>query len=134
MRPLGSFNTDELTTIDNGESETPKFVQEAIKRLEQNITANKYSEHNYKEMILKCTHLSTSQQDELLTLFASYSSLFDGKLGKIPYSKVHVDLKPNSKPFCARAYKIPHHIFDIARKEVEELCCMGVLQANIHSE
>jgi hypothetical protein len=54
MRPLGSFNANELTAIDNGESETPKFVQEALKRLERNITANKYNEHNYKEMILKC--------------------------------------------------------------------------------
>jgi hypothetical protein len=41
MRPLGSFNKDELTAIDNGESETPKLVQEAIKQLERNITANK---------------------------------------------------------------------------------------------
>jgi hypothetical protein len=61
MRPLGSFNTDELTAIDYGESETPKSLQEAIKQLERNITENKYSEHNYKEMILKCTHLSTLQ-------------------------------------------------------------------------
>jgi Reverse transcriptase (RNA-dependent DNA polymerase) len=56
------------------------------------------------------------------------------KLGKIPNVKVHLDLKPNAKPFCGRAYMIPHHIFDIARKEVEELCRIGVLQVNIHSE
>jgi lysophospholipid acyltransferase (LPLAT)-like uncharacterized protein len=37
MRPLGSFNIDELIAIDNGESETPKFVQEAIKQLEQTL-------------------------------------------------------------------------------------------------
>jgi Reverse transcriptase (RNA-dependent DNA polymerase) len=69
-----------------------------------------------------------------LKLFGKYSTLFDGKLGMVPGVKVHLDLKPGTNPFCARAYKIPHHIFDVARKEVEELCCIGVLQANVHSE
>jgi Reverse transcriptase (RNA-dependent DNA polymerase) len=32
-------------------------------------------------------------------------SNFDGSLGKVPKIKVPLDLKPNSKPFCARAYK-----------------------------
>jgi hypothetical protein len=48
--------------------------------------------------------------------------------------KVHLELKTNSKPYCARSYKIPHHILNVARKEVEELCRIGVLQADIHSE
>jgi hypothetical protein len=85
-------------------------------------------------MILKCTHLDSFQQDKLPELFSAYASLFDGYIGKVPNIKVHLDLKPNSKPFCARAYKIPNHIFDIARKEVEELCRLGVLQADVHSE
>jgi hypothetical protein len=41
---------------------------------------------------------------------------------------------PNSKPYRARAYKIPHHILEVVRKEVEELCQISVLQADIHSE
>jgi hypothetical protein len=85
-------------------------------------------------MILKCTHLSTSQQDEILNLIATYSILFDGTLGKMPNVKVNLELKPNAKSFCARGYKIPRHIFEIARKEVEELCRIGVVQADIHSE
>jgi hypothetical protein len=67
-------------------------------------------------------------------LFSNHASLFDGTLGKVPNFKVHLDLKPNAEPFCARAYKIPHHIFETARKELEELCHLGVLQADIHSE
>jgi hypothetical protein len=84
-------------------------------------------------MVLKRAHLSVSQQDDLLELFARYALLFDGTLGKIPNVKVHLELKPNSKPYCARAYKIPHHILEVVRKEVEE-CRIGVLQADIHSE
>jgi hypothetical protein len=52
----------------------------------------------------------------------------------VPGIKVQLELKPNSKHFCARAYKIPQTIIDIARKEVEELCHIGVLKANVYSE
>jgi hypothetical protein len=129
MRQMGSILPEELTNIDSFNPETPAIVQKALKRLERNISQNKYDTHYYQSMVLKCTHLDSSQQDKLLELFSAYASLFDGSLGKVPNIKVHLDLKPNSKPFCARAYKIPNHIIDIARKEVEELCHLGVLQA-----
>jgi hypothetical protein len=57
-----------------------------------------------------------------MELFKQYSSLFDGTLGKIPNIQLHLEVKPNSKPYCARAYKIPQNIVKIARQEVEELC------------
>ena len=134
MRQMGSIKPEELTTIDNSDPDIPKSVQKAVRRLEQSITQNDYNTYNYRSMVLKCTHLNNNQQDTLLNLFRNYAPLFDGTLGKVPNVKVHLDLKPNAKPFCARAYKIPHHIFDIACKEVEELCRLGVLQADIHSE
>jgi hypothetical protein len=81
--------------------------------MERRITSNKYNDHNYRSMVLKYIHLSVSQQDELLELLARYASLFDGNPGKIPNMKVHLELKPNSRPFCARAYKIPHHILEV---------------------
>lgn len=65
------------------------------------ITSNEYSTHNYQSMVLNCAHLTSDQQQILIELFASYSSLFDGTLGKVPNIKVHLELKPNSKPFCA---------------------------------
>jgi hypothetical protein len=102
--------------------------------MERRITSNENNDHNYISMVLKCTHLSVSQQDDLLELFAMYALLFDGTLGKISNVKVRLELKPNSKPYCVRAYKIPHHILEVACKEVEELCRIGVLQADIHSE
>jgi hypothetical protein len=85
-------------------------------------------------MVLNCKHLIAVQQSELLKFFATNSSLFDGTLWQIPNIKVKLELKPNAKPFCAMAYKIPQHIFDIACKEVEELCRLGVLQADVHPE
>jgi hypothetical protein len=102
--------------------------------MERRITSNEYNDHNYRSIVLKCTHLSISQQIDLLELFARYALLFDGTLGKIPNVKVYLELKLNSRPYCDSAYKIPHHILEVARKEVEELCQIGVLQADIHSE
>jgi hypothetical protein len=131
---LGSFTSSEDYNNSYDDTSTPKIVQTAVKHMERCITSNEYNDHNYRSMVLKCTHLSVSQQDDLLELFARYALLFDGTLGKIPNVKVHLELKPNSKPYCARAYKIPHHILEVTRKEVEELCRIGVLQADIHSE
>jgi predicted aspartyl protease len=133
LRQLGSFTSSEAYNNSYDDTSTPKIVQTAVKRMERRITSNEYNDHNYRSMVLKCTHLSVSQQDDLLELFARYTLLFDGTLGKIPNVKVHLELKPNSKPYCARAYKIPHHILEVVRKEVEE-CRIGVLQADIHSE
>jgi len=70
----------------------------------------------------------------MLELFSKYAPLFDGTLGKIPNIKVHLDIRPGTRPFCAKAYRIPHHITGIAKKEVEELCRIGVLQKDIYSE
>jgi hypothetical protein len=79
-------------------------------------------------MVLSCTPLNTFQQDKVLHVFSKYAPLFDGTLGKIPNKKVHLELKQGGKPFCAKAYRIPHHIIDIAPQEVEELFYIGVLQ------
>jgi hypothetical protein len=98
LRQLGSFTSSEAYNNSYDDTSTPKIVQTAVKCMERRITSNEYNDHNYRSMVLKCTHLSVSQQDDLLELFARYASLFDGTLGKIPNVKVHLELKPNSSP------------------------------------
>jgi hypothetical protein len=131
MRQKGTISTEELCII---EDETPNVLKKAINRVERSITSNSYQDHDYQPMVLNCTHLSKEEQDVLLKLFSQYASLFDGTLGKIPNVKVHLELKANAKPYCARAYKISHHIMDVAEQEVEELCKLGVLQKDVYSE
>ena len=103
MRKIGDIKPDELAYIDPQDVEAPEIIQQATKRMERMITPNNYNSYNYKMMILKCIHLTKAQQDILLNLFAEYSTLFDGKLGKVPNFKVILELKQDSKPFCARA-------------------------------
>jgi hypothetical protein len=52
----------------------------------------------------------------------------------VPGITIQPELKPNSKPFCARAYKNQQIIIDISKEEVEELCHISVLKANVYSE
>jgi hypothetical protein len=134
MRQHGSITPEELTIICDQDAEAPEIIHQAVKRIACAITSNEYHSHNYQSMVLKCVHLTSEEQQILIELFAQYSSLFDGTLGKVPNVQVHLELKPNSKPFCARAYKIPHNILNIAKKEVEEICQIEVLESNVYSE
>jgi hypothetical protein len=102
--------------------------------MEKMISSNNYNSYNYRDMILKCNHLNETQQNELLNLFSRFSTLFDGTLDKFPNIKVKLILCKSAKPFCAQAYKIPHIKTDIAKKEIEELCQIGILKANVYSE
>jgi hypothetical protein len=98
LRWLGSFTSSEAYNNSYDNTSTPKIVQITMKDMERCITFNEYNDHNDRSMVLKCTHLSVSQQDDLLELFARYTLLFDGTLGKIPNLKIYLELKPNSKP------------------------------------
>jgi hypothetical protein len=49
----------------------------AGKGMERRINSNEYNDHNYRSMVLKCTHLSVFQQFNSLELFLRYTSLFD---------------------------------------------------------
>jgi hypothetical protein len=111
LRQLGSFISSEAYNNSYDDTYTPKIVQTTVKHMKRRIASNEYNNHNYRSMVLQCTHLSVSQQDDLLELFARYALLFDRTLGKIPNVKVHLELKPNSKPYCARAYKNPSSYF-----------------------
>ena len=67
----------------------------------------------------------------MLDLFSNYASLFDGTLGTVPCEPIKLKLKPNSKPYYAKAYNVPQSIYDIAKNETEELVRIGVLRKNV---
>jgi len=85
-------------------------------------------------MILKCTHLSTEQQDALIDLFSQYEELFSGKLGSIPGPPISLKLKQETKPFAARPYTVPKSMEHIAKQEAAELVKIGVLEKNVKTE
>jgi hypothetical protein len=83
MRPLGTIKMNELVPI-----EAPSILQKAINCLNQSISSNAYVEHDYPSMVLSCTHLSTYQQDKILTIYF---------LNTLLYSMEQWEIFPNIK-------------------------------------
>ncbi len=129
MLKKGSLNPHSINNIDSQDVTLPQFMQKSTRHLDC-ITPNKYQEHNYKNMVLKCSHLTSLQQQILLQVVGVYDELFSGTLGAVPNVKVHLQLKPNAVPYFAKAYTIPQKIYAIAKAEVEELVQIGVLLRN----
>ena len=102
----------------------------ATKKQNVPFRANVYGKYNYRDMILKCTHLSTEQQDSLIDLFSQYEELFSGKLGCISGPPVSLRLKQEANPFATRAYTIPND----RKKEIAKLVKIGVLEKNVETE
>jgi hypothetical protein len=105
MKERRTINKATLNAIDNDDG-LPLFLQQATLRLTKGIYENTYNKHDYHEMIQRCTHLSSEKQNTFLQLFKNYKNLISGKLGLIPGPPVHLRLKPNSKPYYAKAHNI----------------------------
>lgn len=63
-------------------------------------TANldaKYEEVNVDDVVEQLTHLSKSQQDDLLNVLEDFNNPFDGTLGVYPHRKLHINIKATAK-------------------------------------
>ena len=102
MRQLGSIKSNELVTV-----EAPTIIQKAINRLDQSIASNAFNDHDYRTMIINYIHLNPQQQDEMLTLFSNYSTLFDRTLGKIPTLKFILISSQETNPSVLKLTESP---------------------------
>ena len=87
---------------------------------------------NYKPVDLKqiandCTHLTSSQRQQLHYLLEKYSHVFDGKLRHYPDELIHLDVDPNIKPHRCRAYPIARSQLKLFKQELDRLVKIGVL-------
>ena len=58
MMPSGSIDISSLNEADPADTHLPAFVQEANTRLVKGMHPNNYKKHDYKNMVLQCSHLS----------------------------------------------------------------------------
>ncbi len=93
-----------MNTVDPADANLPKFIQTITNKVNKGITKNSYDKHDYKNMVLNCSHSNQSQQHELINLFGQFEELFSGKLSAIPNYKVHLKLKKDSKPYFVNLY------------------------------
>jgi hypothetical protein len=63
------------------------------------IKSSLYEQHDPHHVAKQQIHLSTSQRQELAQLLARFPTLFSGKLGCFPNKNVHLELRPDAKPF-----------------------------------
>ena len=63
----------------------------------------KYEAADLKEIARSCTTLQYNEQYMLYKVLTNYKSLFDGSLGHWVGETYHIELKPESKPYHARA-------------------------------
>ena len=81
---------------DPGDVDLPPFMKEATHRMTKGLQRNRYDKHNYRDMVVKCTHLDEKQQSIMLELFSKFKELFSGKLGRVPGPPVKLKLKKDA--------------------------------------
>jgi len=90
---MQSIPRNEHNSIDLQDKHLPDFLKTITNKQNVPFRANVYGKYNYHDFVLKCTHLSTEQQDSLIDLFAKYKELFSGNLGRVPGPPVSLNFK-----------------------------------------
>ena len=73
-------------------------------------------------------YLNTQQKADLKQVLSEFTKLFDGTLGVYPHRKIHIELEPGAKPRHARPYPVPVIHMETFKKELIQLCEIGVLR------
>ena len=111
----------------------PEAVRESMDRVKK-ILDNDYGEADLHDVARSQKHLTREEQDKLEELLRKYQDLFDGTLGRWTQPDYHLELKPDVKPYHAKAFPVPKVHMETLRREVERLCKVGVLKRVNRSE
>ena len=130
MKPPNFWNDPmnmSLTLMDDtDETEEKEFAS--------NILPSKYEKVEIDQVIKEQTHLDNDQKKNIKHTLEQYPILFNGQLSKYQKRKIHLELKPNAKPFHSEAYTVPHVQLPFYKEELDHLQKMGVLKQTGESE
>jgi hypothetical protein len=87
----------------------------------------KYEKVRIKDVENPLEYLSTQQKADLKQVLSEFTKLFDGTLEVYPHKKSHTELEPGAKPRHARPYPVPVIHMETFKKELIQLCEIGVL-------
>ena len=125
--------TKDMDIADAFHVEEPEMVQEMTDRLSK-IIDNDYKKASLQEVVDGHNHLTKDEKQQLFTLLERHEHLFDGSLGQWTHPDYHLELKPDVKPYHAKAFPVPRVHMETLKKEVERLCDVGVLKRVNRSE
>ena len=108
-------------------------VADELERIKRILDA-KYEQAKPTDIVEQCNHLTPDEKNKLLKLLEEFADLFDGSLGKWKGELYDIELKPDAKPYHARAFPIPKVHERTLRMEVDRLCEQGVLRQLNDSE
>lgn len=108
-------------------------VDSAVERLKKILDA-KYEAADLDKIADTALHLSVDEREELRALLHKHEALFDGKLGNWTGEELDIELKPDVKPYHARAFPIPKVHTETLMTEVNRLVQLGVLKKVNRSE
>ena len=105
-----------------------KAAKEATNRVTQILDAH-YEKANLVETISKnCSHLSKNKQNKIINLLKKYEELFDGTLGDMNTSPVHLEIKKGAIPKHHKPFPVLKIHEMTLKKELQRLCKLGVLR------
>jgi hypothetical protein len=113
-------------TVESFHLSDPETIQEAAARV-QGILEAKYTAANLRDICNKSMHLDVSQPEQLFAVLSKYEALFDGLLGTWKEHPHEINLKPDSKPYHAKAFPIPKIHLETLKSKVQCLWDLGVL-------
>ena len=125
--PTAKMSRDKLSEV----FQQSVTLREAEERLGKILDA-KYEKTDINEAIPD--HLGEGDKQELLQLLKEFEDLFEAKLGTMPGQPYELPLRPNSKPYHAKAFPVPHIYVETVKKEVKRLVELGVLVEDANSE
>ncbi len=100
----------------------------------QRILDMKYAPADLDQIVQESTHLTDYEKSLLGKLLARYHNLFDGTLGTWNTDPIELELRPEVKPYHAKAYPVPHSQGKKLKEEIKRMCACGVLRKVNRSE
>jgi len=86
------------------------------------------SNTDVNDVVQQQSHLTASQEKDLLDLLTKHYKLSSGKLCSFVHTKkFHIDINPEATPVHARAYPVPCIHLETFRRELNHLVELGVL-------
>ena len=94
----------------------------------------KYQEVTPEQVAAQQDHMNNTQRQAFKEVLAKYQVVFDGKLGRYPHEKIHIDLIDGARPVWKKPYPVPYRHREVFKKECQHLVNEGVIAPTLNSE